>query len=271
MRESAMPRAVVEPTVYMADGISVDRYQSQEPNESSKTLVLVHGGTQASWAWEQMAPFLAQAGHDVHALNWSGRGGSANVTDEALLRLSIRDVVRDIHKVTSRLDKVPTLIGHSMGAMACQLYAAEHRVQALVLLAPVVPKEASPHPVEVLIDLDCLWSPPSREVAFEMFFDGLTLEDQQRYQLRIVPESPLRCYEATRFTLSVNIERIGVPAMIVSGNDDPLTPAETGKALARLYNAAFSILPGVGHNMMLGERAAQVSNIVLPWLRTVAG
>lgn len=262
----------VEITDYVADGIRVERYQPIKTSDrNGGTIVLVHGGTQASWAWEHFAPILAQAGYDVHALNWAGRGGSAVLTDEALIRMSIRDVVRDIDKVMSHIGGNPVLIGHSMGGMACQLYAAEHPVRALVLLAPVVPREAKPEPVEIPIDLDRLWSPPTRDVAKTLFFDGLEPEDCDRYLGLICPESPLRCFEATRFTLSLDTDRISVPVMIVSGGKDALTPALTGEALSRLYGATFRTLPEAGHNLLLGKRAVQVSGIVLPWLQSVRG
>ncbi|WP_311273609.1 MULTISPECIES: alpha/beta hydrolase [unclassified Rhizobium] len=258
---------LVQITDYFADGIRVERYQStQTSNENTEKLVLVHGGTQASWAWEQFAPILAEAGYDVHVLNWFGRGGSGEVKDEELIRMSIRDVVPDIHKVVSHIGGKPILIGHSMGGMACQLYAAEHTVGALVLLAPVVPAEAKPDPVEVPIDLEVLWSPPTRDLAKALFFGGLEQDECDRYIDRMCPESPVRCFEATRFTLSVDPGRINVPVLIVSGESDLLTPLSTGEALAKLYNATFRTLSGAGHNLLLGKRAGEVTDIAIPWL-----
>lgn len=253
---------------YQADGIQVDLYRPRQgAPRSNRPIVCVHGGTQASWAWEEFGPVFAAAGFDVHALNWRGRNGSADISEDDLLTLSIRDVVPDIEKVAARLDTRPILVGHSMGGLASQLYAERFDVQALLLLAPVVPKETDAEPIDVPIEMTSLWEPPSPEIAVAMFFDGLTPEQRDRNVNRIVPESPLRCYEATRITVSIDPDRIRVPVLVVSGGDDRLTPPASGKALAELYNAEHRVLPGFGHNMLLGERARRTAQDLVPWLR----
>jgi NAD(P)-dependent dehydrogenase (short-subunit alcohol dehydrogenase family) len=54
---------------------------------------------------------------------------------------------------------------------------------------------------------------------------------------RSVLESPLRVYEATRWSLAVDATKLTAPILVVSGALDILTPPETGAALAALYTA----------------------------------
>ncbi|WP_194482195.1 alpha/beta hydrolase [Bradyrhizobium sp. CCBAU 53338] len=259
--------AMITPETYSVDGILVERYCA-EPGSGSprRKIVCVHGGTQASWAWQDCAPAFAAAGLDVHALNWLGRNGSAPLEHDQLLRMSIADVVQDIRKVTQRFDAPPLLVGHSMGGLACQLYAQTYETKALLLLAPVVTRETNSDPIEMPISMDSLFSPPPREMAYTMFFQALDPARSKHYYDLLVPESPVRCYEATRFTLSVNPARINVPVQIVSGALDILTPAPTGEALAKLYNAEYRVEPELGHNLTLGDKAKCLAESLAPWL-----
>jgi abhydrolase domain-containing protein 8 len=57
---------------------------------------------------------------------------------------------------------------------------------------------------------------------------------------------------------------------VVSGDQDGLTPASGGEALARhLANAEFQVLAQCGHQLML-ERPEQVLNAITQLLETTA-
>lgn len=50
------------------------------------------------------------------------------------------------------------------------------------------------------------------------------------------------------------VERVGVPALVVHGDEDLIVPVENGRMLAaRLPNAEYVELPGRGHNLMLED------------------
>ena len=53
----------------------------------------------------------------------------------------------------------------------------------------------------------------------------------------LVPESPLRVYEATRWSLAVDATKLTAPILIVSGALDILTPPETGVQRSPPYTA----------------------------------
>src|SRR5260370_42654401 len=82
----------------------------------------------------------------------------------------------------------------------------------------------------------------------------------------LVPESPLRVYEATRWSLAVDATKLTAPILIVSGALDILTPPETGAALAALYGATYQLEPAHGHNVLLGEGAPRIAEDVIAWV-----
>ena len=213
----------------------------------------------------------AAAGYEVHALNWRGRGGSAAINDDSFVSMSIADVVDDIEKVARCFDTPPVLIAHSMGGLAAQLYASAHEVSALVLLTPVVPSNVGATPHELPIgDMDASWGPPPPDVARQMFFQGLDDTQAAHFYALLVPESPLRVYEATRWSLAVDATKLTAPVLIVSGELDILTPPETGAALAALYGATHRLEPAHGHNVLLGEGARRIAEDVIAWVGAAA-
>ena len=253
---------------YDIDGIRVERFTTVPKDAAQRPpLICVHGGCHASWSWQEHAPVYAAAGYEVHALNWRGRGGSAAINDDLLVNMSIADVVDDIDKVARCFDTPPVLIAHSMGGLAAQLYASAHEVGALVLLTPVVPSNVGATPIELPIgDMDAPWGPPPPDVARQMFFQGLDDMQAAHFSALLVPESPLRVYEATRWSLAVDATKLTAPILIVSGALDIVTPPETGAALAALYGATHQLEPAHGHNVLLGEGARRIAEDVIAWV-----
>ena len=253
---------------YNIDGIHVERFTTASQDAAPRPkMICVHGGCHASWSWQEHAPVYAAAGYEVHALNWRGRNGSAALSDEAFAKMSLADVVDDIAAVARGFDTPPVLVAHSMGGLATQLYASAHEVSALVLLTPVVPSNVGATPIELPIgDMDAPWGPPPPEVARQLFFQGLDDAQAAHFNALLVPESPLRVYEATRWTLAVDAAKLTAPVLIVSGALDILTPPETGSALAALYGATYRLEPAHGHNVLLGNGAPRIATDVVDWV-----
>ncbi len=71
------------------------------------------------------------------------------------------------------------------------------------------------------------------------------------------------------FDLREQLHEIIVPALVISGSDDQMTPAKYGRLLANeLPNAQYHNLEGSGHYIML-ERAEEVARTVQDFLQTV--
>jgi pimeloyl-ACP methyl ester carboxylesterase len=254
---------------YDVDGIHVEHFTAASRQQATKQtpLICVHGGCHASWCWQEHAAVYAAAGYDVHALNWRGRNGSSPLTDAVFVSMSIADVVDDINRVAGRFDVPPVIVAHSMGGLAAQLYACEYEVSAIVLLTPVVPSNVGAQEIPLPIDdMGAPWGPPPSEAARQLFFQGLDDTQAAHFQRLLVPESPRRVYEATRWTIAVDAAKLVAPTLIVSGALDILTPPETGAALARLYGAAYRLEPEHGHNVLLGGGAKRIASDIATWI-----
>ncbi|WP_186099871.1 alpha/beta hydrolase [Burkholderia gladioli] len=264
-----MNLTLAQPRRYDTRGIAVDHYPAAlDGATASRPVILVHGGCQAAWCWALYAPLLAQAGFDVHALNWRGRGGSAALDTTDFVSMSIADVVDDIRCVALELEAAPILVGHSMGGLAAQLYAARYPVRALVALTPVVPSNVGAEPVALPIaDMAAPWGPPPLEATRDLFFQGLTDAECRRYQAMLVPESPRRVREATQWSLPIEVDQLSAPTLVISGALDILTPPATGAALAGLYGCEHWLEPAHGHNVLLGEGAAGIARRLIDWLQ----
>ena len=71
-------------------GVRVETYG--DPSRSAP-LLFVHGGGQGSWAWEEIAPRLAQHGWYAVCLNWFDHNGSAPLDQSRALTRSLLDLI----------------------------------------------------------------------------------------------------------------------------------------------------------------------------------
>ncbi|MGH3492843.1 MAG: alpha/beta hydrolase [Sciscionella sp.] len=232
-------------------------------------MLLVHGGTQGSWAWERIAPHLAEDGWYTVCLNWFGHHGSAQLPGPERLSRSILDVTQEIGIVASGLARPPVLVGHSMGGLAALAYAASHPVAALVLLTPVVPRGFAGRSIPVPVDPDAPWRPPDAQVD-ALFWDEVDPADAARYRALIAPESPRAVLEATRWWLDVDVDvdAVTVPTFMVASASDLLVPAPYVESLAARMGARCRTLVGRGgHGVPLNPVWRDVADEMIQWCR----
>src|SRR5258706_13342307 len=85
---------------YDIDGIRVERFTTAPKDAAQRPpLICVHGGCHASWSGQEHAPVYADAGYEVRALNWRGRGGPARINNHLSLKLWLAQLLHDIQRV----------------------------------------------------------------------------------------------------------------------------------------------------------------------------
>jgi pimeloyl-ACP methyl ester carboxylesterase len=267
--KGASQRNGAGPGEYTINGVRVETVAPDSDTCRPQRLLFVHGGCHGSWSWEKFMPHFAAAGWECHALNWYGRNGSMVLSDEQLVQRSIADVTREIASVAGQFAQPPVLIGHSMGGLAVQKYAESHDTAALILLTPVVPAEAGCRVFDTPIDLTQPWRPPPFAATQNMFFQGLTEEEAERYHNLLCAESPRAVFEATCGSVSVDKVRVSGPILVVAAELDILTPPSTARALAELYGADYRYLRGRGHNVLLEPRWEETARLLSTWLARV--
>ena len=256
---------------YKVEGVRVEAIEAAHSNDQRPPILFVHGGCHGSWSWEKFLPYFADAGWECHAINWYGHNGSDPPPNGSFIQRGIAEIAEEICHVASRFGTPPVIIGHSMGGLASQKYAEQNAVAAMVLVASVVPKEVGGMALEIPVDMDHPWEPPSLEDASEMFFQNLTQAEAEHYHALLCAESPRAVSEATRCGVSIDRISISGPILVLAAESDIMTPPSTGRALADFYGADYRFLRGRGHNLLLEPRWQETAGLIVEWLnRSVA-
>ncbi|HEX6443980.1 MAG TPA: alpha/beta hydrolase [Streptosporangiales bacterium] len=234
----------------------------------------MHGGVHASWVWSNLQGWFAGRGWSSTALDWFGHGDSAPLPLEDMLRRGIVDVTEEIGIACAASDRRPVLVGHSMGGLAALAYAAAEpdALAALVLLTPGVPSAYAGPPVEVPVDRDALWGPPPPDVARALFYSGVDDAAAARYHRMLQPESPEAVYQATRWTVDLDLTPLrGSAILVVAAEADPLVTVDALTAMASDIGADRILLPAAGHGVILDPGWPDLAARVETWLVAALG
>lgn len=150
-------------------------------------------------------------------------------------------------------------VGHSLGTIVCQhLAVTEPRlVRSLVLLGPLAePPDAAraglrdraakaraegmPEIAEAIKTASVSAASRTEAPAAAAFV--------RESLMRQCPEGYAKTCEALAGAKAADAERIGCPALLITGEDDPVAPPSTARALAeRIKGAQSVVLPRCGH------------------------
>jgi non-heme chloroperoxidase len=230
------------------------------------TVVLSHCWTGSRAVWGPVAERLIERGHRVVLYDQRGHGTSTN-GELAPSIPALGDDLRLVLEIAEARDAV--LVGHSMGGMSVQSYAAEHpvdfkeRTRGVVLVATaakVARRSAPPALIGRLMDEGSNeWSRRGavgyalarrslgrtpRRADVELTLDGLARTSGIARAGFLVAMSGMDLREA--------LGSIGVPVTVVVGTRDRLTPLRLAKVLANgIPDARLVVLPDAGHMLPL--------------------
>lgn len=163
------------------------------------------------------------------------------------------------------------LAGYSWGGLLALLYALEHRgrVERLALVSPAPVWRGARQVFEQRF-LERGASPVIQQMRAELAASGLKERDPERYRRRTFELSvagyfhdpgrvedltPFRITGRTQtevweslgdFDLRPRLPEIGLPAVVLHGDDDPI-PLDASRALAEGLKAPLHVLPDCGH------------------------
>ncbi len=248
----------------MLEGIRIETYGTPS---AAPPLLFVHGGCQGSWAWEKMAPRLAEAGWYAVCLNWYGHHGSEALEHGDAVRRSLLDITTEISLVTKWLDRPPVVIAHSMAGVPALAYASAHSVAAVILLAPVLPAGLGVESIEMEVDSTQMWSPPPQMID-DTWWNEVSAEEAERYTSLLCAESPRAVLEATRWLCEVDGGGVDAPVLVFAADADLLVPIDGIRALAEVVGGTLVTLEGTGHGIPLNPVWANVAAQMDTWLRS---
>ena len=257
-----------------------------EQSGAGEPLVLLHGFGESTYSWRLVAPDLASR-YRVIAIDLNGFGYTQRLRDPAAY--TIDGQMRLVLGVLDRLGvERAHFVGHSYGGGLTLWIAAHHpeRVRSMALLDSTMPRYSATRrsraanvraityvflrtvamrPGYVQKGLrasygdDALATP---EVA-RAYLDRLRVEgiDNAYYGLMAKNGAP---------TPEIDLATIRVPALLVWGRDDELTPLKNGERIAGgLPGAHLAVIPDCGHSPM-EERPRELLAALLPFLGTQA-
>jgi pimeloyl-ACP methyl ester carboxylesterase len=226
---------------------------------SQPTVAFVHGAANDHSVWTLQSRYFAHHGFNVIALDLPGHGrseGPALASVEAIAQWILRTL--DAAQVASA-----TLVGHSLGALAClaATAASPARVAKLALLGPAVPMPVS----EALLDA----AKAGDHVAYELI-NGWSHSAARKLGGNRVPGmwmtgAALRLMERTppgvlHTDLSACNAYAGglaaaagvrCPTLVVLGQRDLMAPPKNASAMCEaLADCRAVTLAGAGHAMM---------------------
>jgi len=230
-------------------------YADQHPKTASPLpVLLLHGAGGSHLDWPATLRRLPD--RRVIALDLPGHGRSSPPW-----RDSIAVYAGELSRLLDRLD-IPRciLVGHSMGG-AIALALALQRPECAAGLILIASGARLPVPSEIV---DGLIEEP--RPALSRFGARLGMSGMSAVDPAVLRADLLAC---DRFDARPTLDRLTMPALVIAGRDDRMTPVSFSAELAsRMGKATLVIVDGGGHFLVL-EQPDQVGGIVRDWLAGV--
>lgn len=239
------------------------------------TVVLAHGYTNGRAVWSPVAHRLVESGHRVVLYDQRGHGESTvGVDGYTVARLG-----SDLRAVLEAGDvRDAVLVGHSMGGMTVQAFAATHpdvlaeRVKGVVLVSTTSHGLADPRMQRTApavlgsSQVDRVLRAPGAHALMR----GVVGRNVRKGHLTLArdlfvatpPESRVGFFNAMQeMDLREGLSALTVPATVLVGTRDRLTPRAMGQALADALGVDLVTFADAGHMLPL-EHPDEVARII---------
>ena len=218
------------------------------PLDRGRLFVLLHPGGGTAAMWTRTLAALAAAGHSAVAVDLPGHGRSPGLDGLPSIDANAALVARLAE--AGRLRPF-VLVGHSFGATIALAVAARHaaRLAGLVLVSGTAPADLA---AAIPVLRDVVRGRAPRPFSPEPFSPSATPAVMREYFTEMVKTDPrvqLTDFEAAHgFDCGALAGAVRVPALVVAGADDRLTPPASCEALARaIAGARLEVVAGAGH------------------------
>jgi pimeloyl-ACP methyl ester carboxylesterase len=238
-------------------------------------VVFVHGAEHDHSVWVLQSRYLAHHGHGVLAVDLPAHGRSEPPP------LPSVEAIADW--VVALLDaagvRQATLVGHSMGSLVALDCAARHpaRVARIALIGSAFPMRVS---AELLAatrddeplaqDMVNIWShsayahyPSNPGPGFWVIGENLRLMQRQQAGVMHVDFKACNDYAAG----ADRAAQVGCPALFILGRRDVMTPARSGRELAKAVKGARVVEVGGSGHALMAEKPDEVLDALVAFLR----
>ena len=236
-------------------------------------LVLLHGLGMSARVWDDVRPML-ELHHEIAALTTLGHRGGVTAKRRPV---TVRDLVDDVERaLDARGLERPHVAGNSLGGWMAIELARRGRARTVCALSPAgswtagtAEQTAGVRKIRRAYRLARLSPLPKAVLMRSAAARRLTLRDAACHGDRL---TPAQAVEVTRDLLACTVlddllrteeeiaplDPLPCPITLVWSGDDAILPVAVNGtvARARLPQARFEILPGVGHVPMIDEPAS---------------
>jgi pimeloyl-ACP methyl ester carboxylesterase len=231
--------------------------QRAEGARYAASLVLLPGLWAGPDAWRACAGYLAHRGWESRLVDLRGIPGGAAARGEALAA------------TLGGLGGPAVVLAHGGAAATALAAAARGAVQAVVLVAPLVPGSGGARALTLgagtLLPLVLGRPVPPPVGRREALLLGALPEPVRgRVRAGFAPEAPAIVWETARGAPASAAP--GVPALVVGGGRDPLLPAAEAAALAAALGGEHTVLPAAGAWPLAGPAWQPLVGAVHRWL-----
>lgn len=228
-------------------------------------LLLINGLGAHTGMWESLERELE--GFQIVEFDLPGAGQS----DVPWLPMPIKRVASLAVSVMNKFEMGQAdVLGYSMGGVVAQQLAADapERVRRLLLVSTTPGQGAMQGPVKAMINIMTpirYMSPATYAKTIGSLVGGRARYDRtwiaEQAELRFNQSPPWRGYLGQLASMAVwsglpLLPRIQSPTLVLTGDDDPLTPVANSMLITHLLpQGRLCVIPGQGHLMVLDEQS----------------
>ena len=225
-------------------------------------LVCVHGAADNHHVYDRLLD--AMPNRERYAINLPGRAGPAGPPLGSVAEMEAF-VSRFIE---AEVEGDYVLVGHSLGGgvtIEHALSSPSGRLKGMVLLATGARLRVHPMILQLFEQVAASGAsiPPLPPGLYEQGMDPLLIAAASKHrELTPIETGGTDWLACDSFNRMEEVEKIQVPALIVAGSDDALTPVKYAQYLAaQIPQSKLHVLKGAGH-MLLTERPDQVAKLM---------
>jgi len=249
------------------------------------TVLFSHGVTLSTRVWFKQFETLPERGLHVVAFDHRGHGESNSGTSGH----SLSNLGEDLKTVIEALDlRDVTVVGHSMGGVAAQVFAIDHprlaakRVRGLVLMSTIGKVHiGGSAPLRRIAHMLTERGPSTGSLMAQPNFGFLLARmgfgrDPQPSHVELTRQMIAACKReestpAVQALLGLDLRdelrSIDLPTLVLSGSADLLAPPAEGRRIAELIpDARLEVFKGAGH-MLMFERSQEVDDLIEEFVR----
>ncbi len=232
-------------------------------------IIFIHGSGGNASIWQKVMEFLAQNGWGTIALSLPGHGFSEGEGMSSIAEY--REFVNDF--IEGKGFKNILLAGHSLGGGIVLDFALKYpeKLKGIILIGTGARLRVHPQALEKFRQMAAGEIDPKFEPwAFaENTSPHILAEGEKEWSLTSPRVRYIDLKACDQFDIMAEVEKIQLPALVVVGTKDQLTPVKYAEYLhKKIKGAKLEIIPEVGHMLML-EAPEELSLAIKNFLKTL--